>query len=203
MLNRIGTFTFNSAICLITGSLLSLPVSSSKEPQVPRLTLEIPIFSGSSLIYTDITSTPFSFESAQKLCALEGKATGRPYGFNKVRYIKPNNSFQIEIQGCITNNSTQTLDLTKYPTSVLSFESTISPIPPDGLQGVMTSEGKLLSYPLLPGPTIPPGQTRFFRTFFLPDYTNTATTIIKQASGEPGQFQTYIPVQQLNITILR
>jgi hypothetical protein len=201
MLNRIGTFTLNSAICLIIGSLLSLPVNSSKEPQVPRLTLEIPIFSGSSLIYTDISS-PFSQESAEKLCALEGKATGRPYGFNKVRYVN-NNSSQIEIQGCITNNSTQTLDLTKY-SSTFSFESTISPIPPDGLQGHITPEGKLASYPfLVRRGTILPGQTTFFRNFILPDNTNTATTIIKQASGEPGQFQTYIPVQQLNITILR
>jgi hypothetical protein len=197
MLNRIGALTLSSAIYLIAEGLLSLPINSSEEPQVPRLTLEIPI-SGPSVIYTDFIST--SLESARKLCAsAEGRATGRPYGFNKVRYI--NTEYGIEILGCITNNSTRTLE-------TFSFESTItSPIPlPFPLEGRLSPEGKLLSDILTLGPIIPPGQTRFFRNFILPSYTNTATTIIKHTlppGRRPGQSKTYPPLQQLNIIILR
>jgi len=202
MLKRIAAFILSLAICLMVQKSVSLPANSRNEFQVPRLTLRIPI---SSTPIPEITEPEGLFNDYfRKLCeSADAKATGRPFGFNKVRYRNTNNDAQIEIFGCITNNLGRTLsdffDIYSF------FETTItSPVVPSSeIQGVVMSlEGKIVSDLITSGPSLPKGHTKFFRAFFLPSYTNATTTIIVLPSP-PGQGETNTPVQRLEITILR
>jgi len=199
MLNRITAFILSAAICLIVQESLSLPANPRNESQVPRLTLRIPISSTPLPEFAE--SSASEEESFRKLCeSAEGKATGRPFGFNKVRYR--NSDYGIEIFGCITNNSGRTIG--SYDDTLRFFETTItSPVVPYAdIEGTISPEGIFLSGLLTVGPLIPKGHTKFFRAFYLPSRTNTATTIINQPSP-PGQSKTYAPVQRLEITIVR
>ena len=189
MLKKIITFILSAKICLITEGVLSLPTNLKNEPQVPRLTLRIP---------RSNISIP---ESLTKSCESgDGRATGRPFGFNKVQYI--NSNVGTEIFGCITNNSEQTL--WGFPDFFEAIPSSIVPPPssPEDIgMGQTLPEGKFF-LPLVILGRASPSHSRFFRGLILPDYMNEVTLIIRLPSP-PGQNKTYVPVQHLKITILR
>ena len=193
MLKKIITFILSAKICLITEGVLSLPTNPKNEPQVPRLTLRIP---------RSNISIP---ESLRESCESgDGRATGRPFGFNKVQYI--NSDSGTEIFGCITNNSRQTVGgflesqnfFEAIPSSIVPQPSS----PEDIGMSYTTLEGKFLLPLVTLGPIISPSRSRFFRWLILPDYMNEVTLIIRRPSS-PGQDKTYVPVQHLKITIVR
>jgi hypothetical protein len=193
MLKKIITFILSAKICLITEGVLSLPTNPKNEPQVPRLTLRIP---------RSNISIP---ESLRESCESgDGRATGRPFGFNKVQYI--NSDVGTEIFGCITNNSRQTVGgflesqnfFEAIPSSIVPQPSS----PEDIGMSYTTLEGKFLLPLVTLGPIISPSRSRFFRWLILPDYMNEVTLIIRRPSS-PGQDKTYVPVQHLKITIVR
>jgi hypothetical protein len=193
MLKKIITFILSAKICLITEGVLSLPTNPKNESQVPRLTLRIPMSN---------ISIP---ESLRESCESgDGRATGRPFGFNKVQYI--NSDVGTEIFGCITNNSRQTVG--GFLESQNFFEAIPSSIvpPPSSPEEIgmsqTVSEGKFLLPLVTLGPIVSPSRSRFFRWLILPDYMNEVTLIIRRPSS-PGQDKTYVPVQHLKITIVR
>jgi len=194
MLKKIIAFTLSARICLITEGVLSLPVNPKNEPQVPRLTLRIP---------KSNISIP---ESLRESCESgDGRATGRPFGFNKVQYI--NSEVGTEIFGCITNNSRQAV-VGSFLETQNFFEAIFSSIVPPpsspedtGMSRILPEEKLLLPLVTL-GPMISPGRSKFFRGVILPDYINKITLIIRRPSP-PGQDKTYVPVQHLEITIVR
>lgn len=192
MLKKIITFILSAKICLITEGVLSLPTNPKNEPQVPRLTLRIP---------KSNISIP---ESLRESCESgDGRATGRPFGFNKVQYI--NSGSGTEIFGCITNNSRQTVEgflesenfFEAIPSSIVPQPSS----PEDIGMSYTTLEGKFLLRLVTLG-RASPSRSRFFRGLILPDYINEVTLIIRRPSS-PGQDETYVPVQHLKITIVR
>jgi hypothetical protein len=188
MLKKIITFILSAKICLITEGVLSLPTNPKNEPQVPRLTLRIP---------RSNISIP---ESLRESCESgDGRATGRPFGFNKVQYI--NSDVGTEIFGCITNNSRQTVGSFSFfeaiPSSIVPPPSS----PEDIGMGQTLPEGKFF-LPLVTLGRASPSHSRFFRGLILPDYMNEVTLIIRLPSP-PGQNKTYVPVQHLKITIVR
>jgi hypothetical protein len=163
MLNRITAFILSVIICLIAQKSLSLPANPRNESQVPRLTLRIPISSPPLPEFAE--SSASEEEPFRKLCKLaEGKATGRPFGFNKVRYT--NSNAGIEIFGCITNNSGRTIGA--YDDTLRFFETTITSLVVPYEEGTIYPEGILQSHLLTLGPLIPKGHTKFFRAFYLP-----------------------------------
>jgi hypothetical protein len=183
MIKKIIGFTLSSAVYLTLQGLLTLPVYPIEESQVPHLTLRIPI-------RKEPTTSHGWCESP------DAKATGRPFGFNKIRY-REEDDLSIEIFGCITNNSGQTFNTS--PSGDYVFEVTItSPV-----ELASVEEEDRFVIPLVPmGVFIPPGHTRYFGFLSLPKNTNTANVIIKQ-NLPPGQSKNNPPLQQLNITILR
>jgi len=174
---------------------LSLPTNLKNEPQVPRLTLRIP---RSNISNTSITYIP---ESLIKSCESgAGRATGRPFGFNKVQY--KNSEFGTEIFGCITNNSRQTIAGTLGFFEVIPSSIVPPPSSPEDIGMSQTlPEGKFLLPLVIVGGALP-SHSRFFHGLILPDYMNEVTLIIRQPSP-PGQNKTYAPVQHLKITIVR
>lgn len=200
MLNRIIAFILSLTICLMVQKSVSLPANSKNESQVPRLTLRIPILSTPLPDFVEDEEGAFTFiNSYWKLCkSADAKAAGRPFGFNKVRYGNSNDN--IEIVGCITNNSGRAIG--DFFDTLNFFETTItSPVVPlSEIQGTISPEGNLVN--MLYTLQIPKGHTAFFMGFQLPSYTNATTTIINLPSP-PGQSKIYTPVQRLEITIVR
>jgi hypothetical protein len=191
MLKKIITFILSAKICLIAEGVLSLPTNPKNEPQVPRLTLRIP---RSNISIQEPESLRESCESG------DGRATGRPFGFNKVQYI--NSNVGTEIFGCITNNSGQTLWGSPYFFEAIPSSIVPPPSSPEDIgMGQTLPEGKFLLPLVMLGRALP-SHSRFFRWLILPDYMNEVTLIIRRPSP-PGQNKTYVPVQHLKITIVR
>jgi hypothetical protein len=189
MLKKIITFILSAKICLITEGVLSLPTNLKNEPQVPRLTLRIP---------RSNISIP---ESLTKSCESgDGRATGRPFGFNKVQYI--NSEVGTEIFGCITNNSRQTVGGNFGFFEVIPSSIVPPPSSPEDIGLSQTfPEGEFLLNLVTLGRALP-SHSRFFSGLILPEYMNEVTLIIRLPSP-PGQNKTYVPVQHLKITIVR
>ena len=180
MVKKINTFTLSTAICLITQSLLALPANPSEEPQVPRLTLQIP---------------RIDFSPGRTWCdSADATATGRPFGFNKVRYQKINDDTDgsIWIVGCMTNNSGRPINLNN---EIMIQVTAVSPLDlfysyPDNERPLMGPFGYLL-----------PGQTKLMGPIILgAGGTRTATIYIKRRSSE--QSKKSMIVERSDITLM-
>jgi hypothetical protein len=214
MVKKINTFTLSAAICLIIQSLWILPANSSGEPQVPRLTFRIP--RSNTPLPSPFVSNPELhtedpwFKELEEPCFQENaRAGGKPFGISKARYFLITNEYRpsfddslIMVVGCITNNSGRIVDENTIEVffNCPGFEipvTTTSLISSSRIQRSFSGVAGMSSA-LSPDPSLQVGSFWFF---LLPNPT-TQTCFIEQPSP-PGQTETYVPVERLNITIVR
>jgi hypothetical protein len=218
MVKKINTFTLSAAIYLIMQCLWILPANSSSEPQVPRLTFRIPRsntripspFVSNNELYTEDWSKEF------EQCSQENaRASGKPFGISKARYSlaglgnQERSSFNdslIMVVGCITNNSGRIVDENTIEVVFIrcSDGGFIDPsmVFPELYTSSFRSGGFSGVAVMSPGLPLDPSLQVGSFFFFLHPNTSTTTCFIEQPSP-PGQTETYVPVERLDITIVR
>jgi hypothetical protein len=204
MVKKINVFTLSAAIYLIMQSLWILPANSSSEPQVPRLTFRIPRSNTripSPFVSNNELYTEDWFKEFEQCIQENARASGKPFGISKARYSlaglgnqerSSSNDSLIMVVGCITNNSGQIVD--ENTIEVLSIKC-----PGLGFPEIYTSSFRVPEGSS--GAAVISLQAGVF-FFFLPPNTSTTTCFIEQSSPL-GKTETYVPVERLDITIVR
>lgn len=178
---KTGSFLFLKVGVVVTVlGLFNLSAISAPEPQVPRLTLQVPRVANHETI-------------SRTWCkSADARATGKPFGFNKVRLAPKALDGYERVIGCVTNNSGRNINARDGMRIKYTFQY------PPGHFGSVRSVTARPQVVLANYVKFQPGETGFIN-FPFPAEAISADLIIELAKEGQGQTETYYPVQRLDI----